>query len=191
MLHRYRDIIRGERLLGSLAPLRAFGDFKFKWPGELIDRVLGPNMQMPNYKTPPYLTVVPEITHHKLTTRDKFMVLATDGLWDMMTPMQVIRLVGEHMSGKVVLKPLVLGQTVRNILRDSISNTLVSTRVMNIPNLFQERNKTLRDIDFILKSRQAAMKVKPEDENSATHLLRCALGGTAYGVDHGRLSQVS
>lgn len=159
-----RDIIRGERLLGSLAPLRAFGDFKFKWPGELIDRVLGPNMQMPNYKTPPYLTVVPEITHHKLTTRDKFMVLATDGLWDMMTPMQVIRLVGEHMSGKVVLKPLVLGQT--------------------------ERNKTLRDIDFILKSRQAAMKVKPEDENSATHLLRCALGGTAYGVDHGRLSQM-
>ena len=108
----HRDIIRGERLLGSLAPLRAFGDFKFKWPGELIDRVLGKNMQMQNYKTPPYLTVVPEITHHKLTTRDKFMVLGTDGLWDMMTPMQVIRLVGEHMSGKVVLKPLVLGQTV-------------------------------------------------------------------------------
>ena len=108
----HRDIIRGERLLGSLAPLRAFGDFKFKWSGELIDRVLGKNMQMPNYKTPPYLTVVPEITHHKLTTRDKFMVLGTDGLWDMMTPMQVIRLVGEHMSGKVVLKPLVLGQTV-------------------------------------------------------------------------------
>ena len=70
-------------------------------------------MQYQNYKTPPYLTVVPEITHHKLNTRDKFMVLATDGLWDMMTPMQVIRLVGEHMSGKVVLKPLVLGQRVR------------------------------------------------------------------------------
>ena len=34
------------------------------------------------------------------------------------------------------------------------------------------------------------MKVKPDDANSATHLLRCALGGTAYGVDHGRLSQV-
>ena len=35
------------------------------------------------------------------------------------------------------------------------------------------------------------MKVKPDDANSATHLLRCALGGTAYGVDHGRLSQVT
>ena len=108
-----RDIIRGERLLGSLAPLRAFGDFKFKWPVELIERVLGKSaLNLPNYKSPPYLTVVPEITHHRLTTRDKFMVLATDGLWDMMTPMQVIRLVGEHMSGKVVLKPLVLAQTV-------------------------------------------------------------------------------
>ena len=31
-----RDIIRGDRLLGILAPLRAFGDFKFKWPGKLI-----------------------------------------------------------------------------------------------------------------------------------------------------------
>ena len=29
-----RDIIRGDRLLGILAPLRAFGDFKFKWPGK-------------------------------------------------------------------------------------------------------------------------------------------------------------
>ena len=48
----------------------------------------------------------------------------------------------------------------------------------------------LRNIDDILRSRQAAMKVKPDDANSATHLLRCALGGTAYGVDHGRLSQV-
>ncbi len=34
------------------------------------------------------------------------------------------------------------------------------------------------------------MKLKPADANSATHLLRSALGGTAYGVDHARLSQM-
>ena len=34
-----RDIIRGDRLLGILAPLRAFGDFKFKWPEETINEV--------------------------------------------------------------------------------------------------------------------------------------------------------
>ena len=37
------------------------------------------------------------------------MVIGSDGLWDMMTPMQAIRLVGEHMSGKITLTPLNLG----------------------------------------------------------------------------------
>ena len=31
-----RDIIRGDRLHGILAPLRAFGDFRFKWPADVI-----------------------------------------------------------------------------------------------------------------------------------------------------------
>merc|ERR1712083_890336 len=73
----------------------------------------------------------------------------------MMTPMQVVRLVGEHMSGKTTLSPLHLSQP-------------------HIP----------------LKQRQAAMRLKPTDSNAATHLIRSALGGTAYGVDHGRLSQM-
>ena len=60
----------------------------------------------------------------------------------------------------------------------------------NTFDLFQGRNKTFRDVDDILRSRQAAMKVKPVDLNSATHLIRSALGGSAYGVDHARLSQV-
>ena len=34
-------IIKGGRLLGMLQPLRAFGDFKFKWPGDLIENCLG------------------------------------------------------------------------------------------------------------------------------------------------------
>jgi pyruvate dehydrogenase phosphatase len=112
-----KDIIRGDRLLGILAPLRAFGDFKLKWSSETIEAVLGQllgSYAVPQgYKSPPYLSVEPEVVHHRLTTRDKFMVIATDGLWDMMTPMQVIRLVGEHMSGKITLTPLVLGQQVR------------------------------------------------------------------------------
>jgi len=89
-------------------------------------------------------------------------VIGSDGLWDMMTPMQVIRLVGEHMSGKVTLSPLVLDKP-------------------HIP---------LQEIASLLRQRQAAMKLKPTDENAATHLIRCALGGTAYGVDHSRLSQM-
>ena len=76
--------------------------------------------------------------------------------------MQVLRLVGEHMSGKSTLNPLQL----------------------------TDCNVQLKDIAALLKKRQAAMRLKPSDTNAATHLIRNALGGTAYGVDHGRLSQM-
>ena len=80
-----RDIIKGDRLLGILAPLRAFGDYKFKWPAQQIEEVLGPPLSRgrkntnakqppavpPNYKTPPYLTATPEVTSHRLSARDK------------------------------------------------------------------------------------------------------------------------
>ena len=89
----HHHIIKGDRLLGMLAPLRAFGDFKFKWPRSTIEEtlggVLGEHAVPANYKTPPYLTAVPEVTYHRLTPRDKFLILGSDGLWDMMTPMQV------------------------------------------------------------------------------------------------------
>merc|ERR1712079_357465 len=52
------------------------------------------------------------------------------------------------------------------------------------------KNIPLKDIADMLKKRQDAMRVKPTDVNAATHLIRNALGGTAYGVDHSRLSQM-
>jgi pyruvate dehydrogenase phosphatase len=68
------------------------------------------------------------------------------------------------MLGKITLSPLVLS-TDNNDIR-------------------------LNYLNGVLKKRQSAMKLKPQDHNSATHLIRSALGGTAYGVDHGRLSQM-
>jgi len=162
-----RSIFLGDRLLGMLAPLRAFGDFRFKWKAEVIQKTIGNmlgHVAVPKfYKTPPYLTVKPDVFHHKLSPKDKFLVIGSDGLWDMMTPMQVIRLVGEHMQGKITLSPLLLSESV---------------------------DIRFSDLRKVLKKRQAAMKLKPQDLNSATHLIRSALGGTAYGVDHGRLSQM-
>lgn len=108
------SVIRGERLLGQLAPLRAFGDFRYKWPAQVLEEVAskyGHNVTPPFYLTPPYLTARPEVRHHILTPRDRFMVIASDGLWDMMSPMQVVKLVGEHMSGKAFLQPLKLPKT--------------------------------------------------------------------------------
>lgn len=102
-------IIRGERLLGQLAPLRAFGDFRYKWSVDTLKRYVvpyyGEHVIPPNYLTPPYLTAEPEISYHLLTPRDRFLIIATDGIWDFMTPTQAVRLVGEHMIGKMFLQP--------------------------------------------------------------------------------------
>lgn len=165
--HNERDtVIRMDRLLGQLAPLRAFGDFRYKWDKNTLHDLLvpyfGEHAIPPNYYTPPYLTAKPQVTHHRLTPRDKFLVIASDGLWDLISPLQVVRLVGEHMSGKVTLSPFKLPR----------------------------KDMKLSDINQLLLQRKEGYKMKPLDNNAATHLIRNALGGTEYGIDHGKLSQL-
>ena len=158
-------VIKMERLLGQLAPLRALGDFRYKWSREILEKkvvpFLGESAIPPNYHTPPYLTAKPEIKYHRLRPSDKFLILGSDGLWDLLTPLQVVKLVGEHIRGKVTLNPLKL------------------TR----------KNMKLSEINQLLLQRKEGLKKQPLDSNAATHLLRNALGGSEYGIDHGKLSQ--
>lgn len=104
--------IRNERLLGQLMPLRALGDFTYKWSREVMRKVIipafGQHVVAPNYHTPPYLTAKPDVEHHSLTVNDKFLVIASDGLWDFLTPSQVVSLVGEHFDSKKKLEPVKL-----------------------------------------------------------------------------------
>lgn len=44
-------------------------------------------------------------------------------------------------------------------------------------------------IDLIFFCR-IGMSKKPLDKNSATHLIRHALGGTDYGIEHSKLSHI-
>nr|CAG4635446.1 EOG090X05SW [Artemia franciscana] len=160
------SIIVMDRLLGQLMPLRAFGDFRFKWEKAVIQEHAVPHFSKkavpPNYCTPPYLTARPEIMQRHLSNNDKFLILATDGLWDQLTPSQAVKLVGEHMLGHEALGPLILPPTD------------VSLGVVH---------------DLLLKRRENLSK-RPEDMNVATHLLRHALAGTATGLDHDRLAQL-
>ena len=68
-------VSQGDRLLSILAPLRAFGDFKFKWSRavceDTLGAILGEHACPPNYRTPPYLTAQPDVTYHRLNPRDK------------------------------------------------------------------------------------------------------------------------
>ena len=68
-----------------------------QWPRHVLEKwvipILGESALPSHYKTPPYLSARPEIIKHTLSPRDKFVVIASDGLWDLLSPTQVVRLV--------------------------------------------------------------------------------------------------
>ena len=111
-------VLRSERLLGQLIPLRAFGDFQLKWPHNTVVSALQkfrayllsrspdwtPKVGTPQYYySPPYLTASPELLTHKLSERDRFLIMASDGLWDMMSPIHSVRLVATQLLLRSVL----------------------------------------------------------------------------------------
>uniref|UniRef100_A0A4W5QAY7 PPM-type phosphatase domain-containing protein n=1 Tax=Hucho hucho TaxID=62062 RepID=A0A4W5QAY7_9TELE len=87
-------------------PLHSFGDVRFKWIRELRQSVLeslesGADLNslnlyqynLPNYLSPPYLDMMPQLTYHRLQPQDRFLILVSDGLWDEMTTEEAVRMV--------------------------------------------------------------------------------------------------
>uniref|UniRef100_UPI002540488C pyruvate dehydrogenase [acetyl-transferring]-phosphatase 2, mitochondrial n=1 Tax=Euleptes europaea TaxID=460621 RepID=UPI002540488C len=157
------------RLLGVLMPSRAFGDVRFKWSQELQQSVLGNRGEdevlniceyvPPNYHTPPYLTAEPEVTYHKVRHQDKFLVIASDGLWDMLSNEEVVKLVAEHLH---------------------------EMKVPQMQLTFKKPAKLGYMQNLLLKRK--AKRIRSYDENVATHLIRHAVGSNEYGeVDPERL----
>nr|GLL16344.1 probable protein phosphatase 2C 72 [Ipomoea trifida] len=76
----------------GLAMSRAFGDFLLKYHG---------------------IISTPEVSYHNLSPNDHFLVLATDGVWDVLSNDEVISIVcsayeyGEEMAAKAVVKAAV------------------------------------------------------------------------------------
>ncbi|XP_038069978.1 pyruvate dehydrogenase [acetyl-transferring]-phosphatase 1, mitochondrial-like [Patiria miniata] len=155
-------VIKNGRLLSELAPLRAFGDVRYKWSQSLQHQVLNPwfgaNVIPKNYHTPPYLIATPEVIHHRLTPADRFLILATDGLWDCLTPEKAVNLVGDFL-----------------LMRDKVGHFHPPSAAMSLEQIHQ-----------MLSRRKAALW--PRDDNVATHLIRYALGGIHNRFDHHRLA---
>ncbi|KAK1157676.1 pyruvate dehydrogenase [acetyl-transferring]-phosphatase 1, mitochondrial-like [Acipenser oxyrinchus oxyrinchus] len=167
-----KTVIRHDRLLGLLMPFRAFGDIKFKWSSglqnsvfetraELLSGIESTKSLLTNYHTPPYLTAEPEITYHRLRPQDKFLVLATDGLWEQMHRQTVVRVIGEHLTGIRLHQPL------------------------------SGLSLTLGQMHILLAERKAWVSSGFDHHNTATHLIRHALGSDEFGkVEHSRLSKM-
>ncbi|KAK3605697.1 hypothetical protein CHS0354_013494 [Potamilus streckersoni] len=168
------NLLAHGRLLGDLAPLRAFGDVRFKWSKKDLKHIVntgysslvsiyGNNLIPRHFKTPPYLTAEPEVIKHHLSPKDKFLVLASDGLWEFLEPHEVIKLVAGHMEG-------------REVLLNNFELPKVEPGGKQI---------TLGHINELLLKRKLKLALRPQDSNAATHLLRNALG-----PGHGKLSQL-
>ncbi|KAF4984788.1 hypothetical protein FZEAL_79 [Fusarium zealandicum] len=103
-----KDILSPDsgRLLGMMVT-RAFGDHRWKWPEELIcsarDNFYGTSPR-PKFKTPPYMTARPEITKRTVQTED-FVILASDGLWDMISNDHAVACVSRWLAAKKTGQP--------------------------------------------------------------------------------------
>ncbi|KAI9852868.1 MAG: hypothetical protein M1838_004427 [Thelocarpon superellum] len=96
------NVVRNGRILGGLEPSRAFGDSFYKWTRETQERIKGsffgrtPSQLL---RTPPYVTAEPVVSTTKVDpAKGDFVVMATDGLWEMLTNEEVIGLVGQWLE---------------------------------------------------------------------------------------------
>ena len=96
-------VILQDRVLGSLMPFRTFGDVDFKWEKKYLEGMV---QVWPNYLTPPYVIAEPVITKHRIQAGDKFMILASDGLWERISNEDAVNVVvqstrrGDQQGGK-------------------------------------------------------------------------------------------
>lgn len=88
-------VIFNGRILGSLMPFRTFGDVDFKWEGKYLNRLVP---VWPNYNTPPYVIADPVVTHHNRKGSDRFMVIASDGLWERISNEDVVNVVAKTLE---------------------------------------------------------------------------------------------
>lgn len=155
-----------------MEPSRAFGDSRYKWPVDfqiqLARALAGSELKLrrppSDLKSPPYVTSEPVTSHRPLKTGAgtdgkpdvRFIVLATDGLWDELSNAEVVCLTGAHLNGR----------------RGLVSKTEIAQTVV------QGEHAGVDGKQFRGESADYAPGERWDfaDENVATHLLRNAIG---------------
>ena len=190
-----KDVVHRGRILGGLEPSRAFGDAGYKWSREIQMRMkkffLG-KTPSPILKTPPYVTAEPIITTTKVDpAQGDFVVLATDGLWEMLTNEEVVGLVGKWLEENQ-------SSTNNRSSATSWAKSFFSSQSKKLPvekpavaptQGGEGQRAPLRQTQWDVKSTDDRFVV--EDKNVATHLVRNALGGRDRDMVCGLLTLVS
>ncbi|KAF2204738.1 protein serine/threonine phosphatase 2C [Delitschia confertaspora ATCC 74209] len=173
------NVVRNGRVLGGLEPTRAFGDAYYKWTlktNDMLKRSYFGRSPSPLLKTPPYVTAEPVITTTKVEPeKGDFVVMATDGLWEMLTNEEVVGLVGEWLDAQ---------GTEQSAGSDSwLKSWFSSQQQKTLPIEQKGGNSDTSGQKAPVRQRQWGMKTSMnerfvvEDKNVATHLVRNALGG--------------
>jgi pyruvate dehydrogenase phosphatase len=173
------NVIRNGRVLGALEPTRAFGDAQYKWTREVADKLkrnFFSRSQPASFKTPPYVTAEPVVTTTKIQPENgDFLVLATDGLWEMLSNEDVVGLVGKWLETQKSAS-----------LTSSQSDSFWTRMFRSSSGLPVERSGLKPDGSDGAKTPQRVEQwgMDPnkdrfvcQDKNAATHLVRNALGG--------------
>lgn len=171
-------VVHNGRVLGGLEPTRAFGDASYKWSREISDRLRSSffgRSYSPHLKTPPYVTAEPVVTTTKIQPeKGDFVVMATDGLWEMLTNEEVVGLVGKWI------------ETEAQAQSNSQFNSVWSKIFGSSDGLPVEPHKAVQGEDgqkTPIRLRQWGIspdekeRFVVKDKNVATHLIRNALGG--------------
>ncbi|KAF3936631.1 hypothetical protein ABW19_dt0201846 [Dactylella cylindrospora] len=174
-------VIHNGRVLGGLEPTRAFGDAIYKWAVEtqniIKSKFLGrsPN---PRLKTPPYVTAEPVVTTTKVhPEKGDFLVLATDGLWEMLSNEEVVGLVVKWLESQNKVKSANAGRS----WLPSFFGWGKEEKALPVASNF-DGNQDQDGQRVPIRQRQWGIS-GPEDrfviadQNCATHLVRNALGG--------------
>lgn len=172
------NVVRNGRVLGSLEPSRAFGDARYKWAKDIQAKIYNQffGRQSPaNLKTPPYVTAEPIITTHEINpSKNDFMVMASEGLYEMLSNEEIVGLVVKWMENKKMVKPT----------RNFFSNVWQRSSKNQLPEVLDVSDKSGKPKQRYRRSDNMTAYLL-EDENVSTHLIRNALsnGGNKEDVN--------
>lgn len=161
------NVIKNGRVLGSLEPSRAFGDCRYKLPGyiqqQIYERFFGRRLPL-DLNLPPYVTAEPIITTTKISPENKeFLVMASDGLFEMLSNEEIVGLVVKWMEKEKMVK------TTGSVWNCFGSSSKALPLVSDITN-----NRTSKR-PFRKKQQAGHGSFLLEDRNVSTHLIRNAL----------------
>ncbi|ODV96029.1 hypothetical protein PACTADRAFT_49449 [Pachysolen tannophilus NRRL Y-2460] len=179
------NAIRNGRILGSLEPSRSFGDARYKWSADIQAKVYNKffgRKSPPNLESPPYVTAEPVITTTKIDeSKNQFLVMASDGLYEMLTNEEIVGLVVRWTEKNKFFET----NNRENIIQ---TNNTSSSFVQNFKlSYFTGEDKKLpKVVDLTAtpeSSKQAFRRTNTnqdfsyilEDNNVSTHLIRNAL----------------